>query len=227
MSALNQAMAQNKKTNKNQPHKPKQKRSEFTYQAILEAATQLFIENGLEKTTTNKVAARAGVSIGSLYQYFPNKHALVTALTEAHLEQMMQLISTRLAPNLHRPIEDVIKSVVTLMIEAHSIDPGLHRVLIDESNQGAVKKQLQQFEQRLSQLIKAFLELKRDQLRTQDLSMAAFVMINTIETLTHRAVLNKGDNQDIALPQDKERLVDHTCDLVVGYLVSGEHKSTV
>ncbi|TMZ52891.1 TetR/AcrR family transcriptional regulator, partial [Klebsiella pneumoniae] len=65
---------------------PRQQRSRETVAAILEAAAQLFQRHGYTATTTNKIAERAGVSIGSLYQYFPNKEALLAALAQEHLE---------------------------------------------------------------------------------------------------------------------------------------------
>src|SRR3546814_9174202 len=61
---------------------PRQERSKATVEAILIAATQVLIEDGYERATTARVAERAGVSVGSLYQYFPNKEALVGTLVE-------------------------------------------------------------------------------------------------------------------------------------------------
>ena len=65
--------------------RPRQQRACATWHAILDAAAQLFSEHGYAATSTNKVAERAGVSIGSLYQYFPNKDALLLALAERHI----------------------------------------------------------------------------------------------------------------------------------------------
>ena len=65
--------------------RPRQQRSQATWAAILDAATQLFQRLGYAGTTTNRVAELAGVSIGSLYQYFPDKDALLLALAERHI----------------------------------------------------------------------------------------------------------------------------------------------
>src|SRR4051812_23296526 len=61
---------------------PKQRRSQATADAIVEAAARVFAEHGLEKSTTARIAEVAGVSVGSMYQYFPSKDALITALFE-------------------------------------------------------------------------------------------------------------------------------------------------
>jgi AcrR family transcriptional regulator len=74
--------------------RPQQRRSQATVDAILDAAAHLFCANGFECTTTNAIAARAGVSIGSFYQYFPNKHALLEALRERHVKGLWDVIGS-------------------------------------------------------------------------------------------------------------------------------------
>jgi AcrR family transcriptional regulator len=76
--------------------RPSQRRSQVTVTAILDAAARVFEERGFEAGTTNFVAERAGVSIGSLYEYFPNKDAMVVALVELHAKR----------PALHRILDD-------------------------------------------------------------------------------------------------------------------------
>src|ERR1017187_3771063 len=76
---------------------PAQERSRQTVDAIVEAAGRLLVEHGRLGVTTNAVAERAGVSIGSLYQYFPNKEAIFAALQERHRDQVMPLIQHTLA----------------------------------------------------------------------------------------------------------------------------------
>src|SRR5271154_4777544 len=66
---------------------PRQQRSEATVESILEAAAQVFERHGYAAGTTNRIAERAGVSIGTLYQYFPNKDAILIALARRHLAE--------------------------------------------------------------------------------------------------------------------------------------------
>ena len=68
--------------------RPRQARSKATVDTILDATTRVLVKQGFDGLSTNAVAAAAGVSIGSLYQYFPNKEALVLALIERHMEEM-------------------------------------------------------------------------------------------------------------------------------------------
>jgi len=76
---------------------PAQERSRQTVDAIVEAAGQLLVEHGRLGVTTNAVAERAGASIGSVYQYFPNKEAIFASLQERHRDQVMPLIQHTLA----------------------------------------------------------------------------------------------------------------------------------
>src|SRR5689334_3047576 len=81
-----------------QPRKqPRQARSQHMVETILEATARILAERGYVGTNTNLVAERAGVSVGSLYQYFPNKKSLVAALHERYAAQMERAIDTVLA----------------------------------------------------------------------------------------------------------------------------------
>jgi AcrR family transcriptional regulator len=106
-----------------------------TVDAILEAAGQLLVSKGRAAVTTNAVAERAGVSIGSLYQYFPNKEAIFAALQERHRDEVMPLIRHSLDNLAANPGLDVVKSVVTLLrglVELHQGNPTRMKALADE-----------------------------------------------------------------------------------------------
>ncbi|MBL7494763.1 TetR/AcrR family transcriptional regulator [Frankia sp. CNm7] len=111
--------------------RPAQDRSRLTVEAILEAGAQLLAARGYSATTTNHVAERAGVSIGSLYQYFPNKDALVVALAEQHLDQVEEALRAACArwrAAGPAPATWAAEFVQTL-VDAN--DTELHRVLYD------------------------------------------------------------------------------------------------
>jgi AcrR family transcriptional regulator len=74
---------------------PQQERSRIAVEAILEATTRILTEEGYEKANTNRIAERAGVSIGSLYQYFPNKESLMTALMVQHSDEIVELVESK------------------------------------------------------------------------------------------------------------------------------------
>jgi AcrR family transcriptional regulator len=109
---------------------PRQARSRATVDAIIEAGARILSDDGWAGFTTNRVAERAGVSIGSLYQYFEDKFSLVDAIRQTHLENGMQAMRRVRAVGL-TPHELAVR-IVAARIEAHSIHPGLHPVLLQE-----------------------------------------------------------------------------------------------
>jgi len=74
--------------------RPQQRRSQATVDAILDAASHIFCSRGFEAATTNGIARHAGVSIGSFYQYFPNKNALLESLRERHVKGLWETIGS-------------------------------------------------------------------------------------------------------------------------------------
>lgn len=109
---------------------PRQQRSRATVDAIVEAAARVLARRGWARFTTNEAAAVAGVSIGSLYQYFPNKLALAEAIRRRHLDEVLAVLPAASGEpvGLERRVERLIDGVVA----AHAVDQALHRVLLDE-----------------------------------------------------------------------------------------------
>lgn len=109
--------------------------------AIIEAAGQLLVSKGRVALTTNAVAERAGVSIGSLYQYFPNKEAIFEALQERHRDEVMPLIRHSLDHLAQNPRLDMVESIVTLMralVELQQGNPARMRALAAELHEERV-----------------------------------------------------------------------------------------
>jgi AcrR family transcriptional regulator len=88
--------------------RPRQARSQQRVEHLLNTAAQLFDEMGYEAVTTNAIAARAGISIGSLYQFFPNKQAVVDALVERYLREMAVVFTFEAAQPLRTTIDQMI-----------------------------------------------------------------------------------------------------------------------
>src|ERR1700693_2443208 len=91
-----------------------QERSRATVDALLEATTRILIKEGYDKASTNRIAEVAGVSIGSLYQYFPSKEALVAAVVARHMQQVSQVTRNALVKVAARPIEVAAREFVSV-----------------------------------------------------------------------------------------------------------------
>ena len=98
----------------------------------MEATARVLIKEGYDRASTNKIAAVAGVSIGSLYQYFPSKEALVAAVIDRHTQELSQVFRNALLRVATRPIEVAARELVAAAIDGHRVNPKLHRVLAEE-----------------------------------------------------------------------------------------------
>jgi AcrR family transcriptional regulator len=178
---------------------PKQDRSKVTVEAILEATTHILVEEGYDKANTNRIAERAGISIGSLYQYFPNKESLLTALMEQHAQEMAELVATKLDRLFDSPLEIAIPEIITAVVAAHAINPRLHQVLSDEIPRSERSPQMQQANERITALLRAYLERWRDLIQPQNIDLTVFILNRTVDSLCHAAVIEQpnlvSDNQ--------------------------------
>src|SRR5690242_1756362 len=118
-----------RKVDANPRKKPRQERAKDTVGAILSAAAQVLIQCGYEQTTTARIAERAGVSVGSLYQYFPNKEALVAALIQHHAEELLNAVRSVLRQHAQSSLEDCVHAVIDAALAANRLDPRLHEIL--------------------------------------------------------------------------------------------------
>ena len=112
---------------------PTQERSRATVDAIIQAATYILVRSGWERLTTNAIAERAGVNIGSLYQYFPSKEAIVAELERRHVVQTRQKLTDAL-PQLSRQnsLREALTLLVRAMVDEHRIAPAVHRAIEEE-----------------------------------------------------------------------------------------------
>jgi AcrR family transcriptional regulator len=171
--------------------RPRQQRSEFTFDAILDAAARLFQRHGYAKTTTNKVAELAGVSIGTVYHYLPNKDALLFALAERHLRQGMQILMTEAAALRAEqpPLAETICRFVTAVVDLHTDQPRLHRLLFDQAPctaQGSAR--LRELERQLAHELE--FHLRRLGVGGPDPALTALLVVQGVEVHVHGAVLD-------------------------------------
>ena len=201
------------------PTKPRkhasQDRSRATVDALIEATARILVKEGFDKASTNRIADVSGEGVGSLYQYYPGKEALVVAVIDRHNQEIMQVVRGALAEIASQPIETAVRRLVAAAIEAHRIDPRLHRVLAEQIPRTGRLENVEAFNRETYTLFRTYLEGHRDELRVVDLGLAAFVCATSIEALTHTAVLHRSD---MLSDEAVATLVDEVTRLVVGYL---------
>lgn len=169
---------------------PAQERSRVTVDAILDAAARILLKRGYDAFTTNVVAAQAGVSIGSLYQYFPNKEALLSELLRRHTLEFEAGLQS-LAPLVESaPLRELIGSAIEQIARSHLIDPALHRVLSDAPPLGKLHWEMQ-LNERLTATVRSALEARRAEITAPDLDLAAYVVTQAVEAIIHNAATER------------------------------------
>jgi AcrR family transcriptional regulator len=123
-----------RKSRLNARKQPLQERSRETVAVILEAAARILEERGLEGYNTNAVAERGGISVGSVYQYFPNKDALTLALITRFEEQILGAAQTAIAASEGKDLKTSLKLLIAGLLKAHDGRAPLNRILETEEN---------------------------------------------------------------------------------------------
>lgn len=175
----------------NQRKKPTQERSVATVQAILEATAQVLVEGGYDRASTNRIAKRAGVSVGTLYQYFESKEALVRTLGERHVERMLGSMAQSFGAHADATIAVLTREVVEGLVRAHQVEPELHRVLVTQTPMDVVATMRGAIES----LLAADMRRRRalDENRVQDPDLAAFLVVAAVDGAITSAVVRRPD----------------------------------
>jgi AcrR family transcriptional regulator len=192
-----------------------QARSRATVEALVEATARILVREGFDKASTNRIAEVAGASVGSLYQYFPGKEALVAAVIERHRREVMQTVRGEMAEVFAQPPETAVRKLVAVAVKGHRVDPKLHRVLAEQIPRVGPIETLETFDRENYALFRAYLERHRDEIGVEDLELASFVCVTAIEALTHNAVLHY---PKVFTDEKMEALIDAGARLVAGYL---------
>lgn len=167
---------------------PRQARSKALVAAILDATAQVLVERGYAGSSTNLIASRAGVSIGSVYQYFPNKDSLIAALRERHATDLYDTLDAVLTRRNPQSLEEKLSAIVHGWMLAHQLEPDLHRVVEQEFPffERAHQDQIPIY-RTIVERVRQLLEEHREQLLPDNLDLATWMVLQTIESLIHAA----------------------------------------
>ncbi len=185
--------------------RPKQDRSKETVETIIAATTRIIESDGLPGLSTNRVAEVAGVSIGSLYQYFPNKEALIEQVRARFAARFQRGLLELLGRLPGLGLREAIRAWVTTLVDLHAESPGVHNAV----GTGTPAEE----QDALGAVIGGFLDSHAEEIRRPDRMLAGRVLLNTSEALIHNTALREPELLNEAL------WVDEVCDLLERYLV--------
>ena len=186
--------------------RPKQDRSRTTVEALIEATARIVAKEGRGRLSTNRIAEVAGVSVGSLYQYFPNKESLLEEVRRRYDREFMDRMVSELSRFGGLPLREAVPRFVQFMIAIHAENPGLHNEIAAQ-----VPDPERQY---LHEFVLAYLETHRDEVRPKDLELAAYVTLEAGEALIHGTALRMPERLE------DERFAEEISDLLLRYLAS-------
>jgi AcrR family transcriptional regulator len=190
---------------------PSQVRSHHTVDALLEATARILVTRGWVGLTTNHVAVRAGVSVGTLYEWFPSKEALVAAVVDRHLEHAEAHLRAKVAtltPRITMPA--LSRALATVMVELHEDDPRLHRALTEEiPHPPATRARIAALEHEMVTALSSVLRARGIERPV----VAAKMIVLVLESATHRWATGE-DGSLMA----RATLVGELAFMIAGYL---------
>jgi AcrR family transcriptional regulator len=160
-------------------------------EVILDATARVLCSTGYDRASTNRIALAAGVSIGSLYQYFPSKEALVAALVDRHTTETTALVRTKLAEVAHAPLPIAVRTMIDALFDAHMVDPTLHKVLIEQVPRVGKLERVVGLQREAQAMVELLLESRKADIRCTDAGAASFVLCQAVEGVTHAAVVGE------------------------------------
>lgn len=193
---------------------PKQRRAQETRERVLAAAAQVFAEHGYSAGTTNRIAEAAYISIGSLYQYFPNKDAILVELMSAHIDAGVGAVRRHLDDGLPAGLDDALRLLIGAAVDVHRDRPRLHQVLFEEAPRPPEVLATLHDAERAMVATAASLLAAHPEVRVADPHMAARMVVGAVESLVHRFFA-------VEVPSGTERFEDELVAMLGGYLRGG------
>jgi AcrR family transcriptional regulator len=184
--------------------KPRQVRAELTRERILTAAAHVFAEHGYAAGTTNRIAEQARISIGSLYQYFPNKDAILAELLVRHIDRGVWTQADQFDLSAGS-LAVMVRALVRDAIDNHRDDPQLLRIMIEEAplSQELLDTIDRHGRTRVGQV--RDLLARHPDVHVRDLGTAAELIVFTVEINTHKLM---ADPRAIPVETFENELVD-------------------
>jgi len=189
--------------------RPRQERSRFTVEAILEAAADILVRDGYDKLTTNRIADRAGVNVASLYQYFPGKEAIVAELRRRHGAAERAAARDTLVLRRGQSLEATLRALIAHGVAAHAVAPALHRAFAEHMPPQRYRE-IEEADAPVFAEMRRFLE--QWVAGVPDVEFALWMVATTAHAAIHNGVFER--------PEDVEsgRLVDELVVLLLRYL---------
>ena len=195
---------------------PRQERSRQMVERIIASGREQLIRDGYANFTTNKVADAAGVSPGSLYQYFPDKASIIDVIVDRYLDEVSDRVAGTLrntdGVEVTRDPVTAARAVNAALVSAIEQDAPLMRIVMDELPPGRIQERRTALERRIIDVVTTYLVVALD-VPMAEASARAWIVVLTVEALAARWVLEQPTHLE------RDQLIDELTALATGYLI--------
>jgi AcrR family transcriptional regulator len=183
-------------------------------EAILDGAIRVLEKEGSLALTTTRIAEAAGVSVGTLYQYFPHRKSILDMLQEREFQRTTQVMQEVLLESPPGSTDELARAVLRGLFKLYGAAPELHRVLVIEGLTATAPEQVKAFDLRMVSLVRSVLAGAKLTCRRTNLDAAAFVAYQSVRASMMAHLLEAPSGLDEAA------LTDELADLLQRYLVA-------
>jgi AcrR family transcriptional regulator len=206
---------------------PQQERGQKRIDRLLEAAAKLFAKVGYEETTTNAIAREARTSIGSLYQFFPNKEALLHALADRYLRELRAVQDSMLGEDAIRlPLPELYDRIIQSIAGFHATHPGFQQLFFGSTTSKHLAAAADQLKQQCVDRVDALMAARNPEIDPTHRRILATLNVEIIKTLMPLAQAADPPTRQRLLAETKMLLLSHTRETLATYGIREESKNS-
>lgn len=182
-------------------------------ETLIDAAALTIAERGLMDTTTNHIAARAGISVGSLYQYFASKEALFEAVADRLRKDLTLALDSKIRSMLNDDIRSLTRASLTTVFDYFELHKGLYLELARDWYSPRTLRTVETLERYITEAFRLYLLRHHTQYRFENLPTALFIVFNST-VFTGMRYMSQSDST-----LKREDVIDGLTEMVTGYLM--------
>ncbi|HWJ12041.1 MAG TPA: TetR/AcrR family transcriptional regulator [Nocardioides sp.] len=191
---------------------PQQARSREMVERIVAAGREVLVRHGYDTFSTNRVATAAGISPGSLYQYFPDKTAILDVVIDRYWAEVADQVAASLGDRIGEAGVGMVRATADALVSALEADPVVLRVVAEQLPIGRSRERRAALERRVRELVTTYLAARPALSHRPVPAVAAWVVVLAVENLALRWVLDQPESVS------RDALLDEMVALVGGYL---------
>jgi AcrR family transcriptional regulator len=159
---------------------PNQDRAKETVETIFQATAHILEQEGFDKASTNKIAEKAGISIGSLYQYFPSKEAILAKMIDMFIEKEIRMLEKAIDSDTPKNLQETIETIVEAVIDGKKKQTRFTKLFAQKFLSLAKEDSMKKMDKHVLALFRTHLEKYKDEIRTENIDLSLYILYQTV-----------------------------------------------